>query len=144
MPSTLKILMKIAFSCGASSKFRRCFIKNRAPVRSILKIPSIFHSKSRSRAEHPENAEENCAPPTEHPQNSVGISFKIALPCGACILKMLKKIAPPCGASSKFRRYIRSKSRSRAEHPKNFAAKSEHPQDFVVASSKIAFPCGAS
>ena len=114
--------MKIAFPCGASSKFHRCFIKNRAPVQSILKIPSIFRSKSRSRAEHPENAEENCAPPAEHPQNSVGISFKIALPCGACILKMLMKIAPPCGASSKFRRYIRSKSRSRAEHPKNFAA----------------------
>ena len=29
------------------------------------------------------------------------------------------KIALPCGASVKFRRFLRSKSRSRAEHPEN-------------------------
>ena len=40
----LKILKKIALPRGASLKSRRCFIQNCAPIRSILKIRSIFHA----------------------------------------------------------------------------------------------------
>ena len=83
MRSILKILKKIAFPCGAFLKFRCFLIKNRALVRSILKIVMkkialpcgaflnfrcffiknralvrcilIFLRKSRPRAEHPQN-----------------------------------------------------------------------------------------
>ena len=36
-------LMQIALPRGASSKFHRFFVQNRAPMRSIRKIRSIFH-----------------------------------------------------------------------------------------------------
>ena len=121
MRSVLKILRKIAPPRGPSSKSRR----NRAPARSILKI---WMKIARS---IPRILKKNRAP-----ARSI---LKIWAPTQS-VLRILRKIALPCGASSK----LSGKSRSRAEHPQNFEEIRSPVRSILNIWKKITLPRGAS
>ena len=87
------------------------------------------------------------------PTNGSVFSFQLTLVQKSPLPELLEftrkfipesKVAPPCGASSTFRRFHRSKSPSRAENPENSDANCAPVRSILKILMHIALPCGTS